>query len=113
MDRKTLEYKDPSTGRRISASEAAKMGLLAIVGAPVLAGMGIAKAIKKVTKTDIETTTTSEKGNHNFLKKILGSTSLLISICCFNQDIHLRCTIQRTCYFCNCKLFSVILLSSL
>ena len=57
-----MQYKDPTTGRSISATEAAKLGLLAVVGAPVLAGMGIAKAIKKVTKTDIETTTTSEKG---------------------------------------------------
>ncbi|XP_055907399.1 uncharacterized protein LOC129942467 isoform X23 [Eupeodes corollae] len=42
-------------GPSISITNAAKMGLLAVVGAPVLAGMAIANTIKKVTEKSTKT----------------------------------------------------------
>ncbi|KAK2164152.1 hypothetical protein LSH36_68g10066 [Paralvinella palmiformis] len=54
IDKNQQTYKDIITGEKISLEEAAKKGLLMLVGAPVLAGMGIAQAIKKVTRTDSE-----------------------------------------------------------
>ena len=61
VDKDTLEVRDPKTGRKITAKEAAKLGLLAVVGAPVLASMGIAKAIKKATQINVDTKTTADK----------------------------------------------------
>lgn len=49
IDAKTGEVKQPS-GKKINVKKAAKLGLLAVVGAPVLAGMAVAEAVKKVTK---------------------------------------------------------------
>ncbi|PSN48676.1 hypothetical protein C0J52_04770, partial [Blattella germanica] len=46
IDPKTGRVKDAKTGSSINVREAAKMGLLAVVGAPVLAGMAIADAVK-------------------------------------------------------------------
>lgn len=43
---------------KFSVKDAAKMGLMAVVGAPILAGMAITDAVKKVTRKT-ETTTTS------------------------------------------------------
>lgn len=48
IDRKTGEIKQKG-GSTISIKNAAKMGLLAIVGAPVLAGMAVAGAVKCAT----------------------------------------------------------------
>lgn len=48
---------------KFSVKDAAKMGLLAVVGAPILAGMAITDAVKKVTRkieTSSVTTVTSE-----------------------------------------------------
>lgn len=45
---KTGEINDPKSGSQINIKEAAKMGLLAVVASPVLAGMAIANTIKKV-----------------------------------------------------------------
>lgn len=49
IDDKTGEVKQ-SKGGKMSVKKAAKLGLLAVVGAPVLAGMAVADAVKKVTK---------------------------------------------------------------
>jgi len=50
IDPETGCVKDPKTGSRISIKDAAKVGLLAIVGAPVLAGMAVSKAVKNLSK---------------------------------------------------------------
>ncbi|XP_037914649.1 microtubule-actin cross-linking factor 1 isoform X27 [Hermetia illucens] len=47
IDAKTGEVKQKS-GVSVNVKEAAKLGLLAVVGAPVLAGMAVAGAVKKV-----------------------------------------------------------------
>lgn len=66
---KTGEIKDPKSGSQINIKEAAKMGLLAVVASPVLAGMAIANTIKKVTtkvneskesKPNVQTVTKTE-----------------------------------------------------
>lgn len=44
------DAKPSTTSRKISVKKAAKMGLMAVVGAPVLAGMAVADAVKKATK---------------------------------------------------------------
>ena len=49
IDVRTGEFIERKTGRKISMKEAAKMGLLAIIGAPVLAGMAVTEAIRKST----------------------------------------------------------------
>lgn len=48
IDAKTGEVKQ-SSGIKLNVKEAAKLGLMAVVGAPILAGMAVADAIKKVT----------------------------------------------------------------
>lgn len=53
--------KDEKVDSKFNVKDVAKMGLLAVVGAPILAGMAITDAVKKVTrKTETETTVTSE-----------------------------------------------------
>lgn len=47
LDAKTGEVRQPATGNKMNVKQAAKMGLLAVVGAPVLAGMAVADAVKK------------------------------------------------------------------
>lgn len=55
IDPKTGEVQQTSGGR-MSVKEAAKLGILAVVGAPVLAGMAITDAVKKaIKKSDKET----------------------------------------------------------
>lgn len=49
IDARTGELKQPS-GKKINVKNAAKMGLLAVVGAPILAGMAVAEAVMNVTK---------------------------------------------------------------
>ena len=61
INEQTSEYRDHTTGRRMSLTEAAKLGLLAVVGAPVLAGMGIASAVSKATHTDFVRSVSVEK----------------------------------------------------
>lgn len=46
IDPKTGHVKDPKTGMSVNMKEAAKLGLLAVVGAPVLAGVALADAVK-------------------------------------------------------------------
>jgi hypothetical protein len=47
IDRRSGKFVDHKSGRTFSVKEATKLGLLAIVGAPALAGMAIADAIKR------------------------------------------------------------------
>lgn len=49
IDEKTGEIKHDS-GKKINVKEAAKLGLMAIVGAPILAGLAVANAVKSVSK---------------------------------------------------------------
>lgn len=69
IDPKTGEIQ--AAGSKINVKEAAKLGLLAVVGAPILAGMAVAGAVKKVmnklddsgkpeTRSVISTITTSQ-----------------------------------------------------
>ena len=51
VDQMTGEYIDRDTGIRTPAKEAAKMGLMAVVGAPVLGGMALAEGMKRLTQT--------------------------------------------------------------
>ncbi|KAK7865644.1 hypothetical protein R5R35_006900 [Gryllus longicercus] len=53
IDPKTGRVKDRKTGVTVNVKEAAKMGLLAFVGAPVLAGMAVADVVKGL-KTRLE-----------------------------------------------------------
>lgn len=46
IDPKTGRVKDTKTGISVNVKEAAKLGLLAVVGAPVLAGMTVVDAVK-------------------------------------------------------------------
>lgn len=46
IDPRTGKVKDAKTGISVNMKEAAKLGLLAIVGAPVLAGMAVVDAVK-------------------------------------------------------------------
>nr|CAD7258245.1 unnamed protein product [Timema shepardi] len=48
LDSKTGRVKDRKTGQTVNVKEAAKMGLLAIVGVPVLAGMAVAEKISSL-----------------------------------------------------------------
>ena len=51
VDKMTGEYIDRDTGLRTTAKEAAQMGLMAVVGAPVLGGMALAEGVKRLTQT--------------------------------------------------------------
>lgn len=51
LDAQTGEVRQPATGTKINVKQAAKMGLLAVVGAPILAGMAVADAVKKVASS--------------------------------------------------------------
>lgn len=50
VDKNTGEYKD-SSGRKFSLSEAAKLGIVTVIGAPLVAGMAVAEGVKKVIKS--------------------------------------------------------------
>lgn len=50
IDEKTGEVKQAPGKKSLNVKEAAKLGLLAVVGAPVLAGMAIVDAVKQATK---------------------------------------------------------------
>lgn len=53
IDAKSGQVKDSKSGSSVNIKEAAKMGLLAIVGAPILAGMKIAEVVKSAkSKSD-------------------------------------------------------------
>lgn len=53
IDPRTGQVKDTKTGISVNVKEAAKLGLLAVVGAPVLAGMAVVNAVKGLSnKTD-------------------------------------------------------------
>ncbi|CAL4125335.1 unnamed protein product, partial [Meganyctiphanes norvegica] len=72
IDVKSGDFVDPKSGNKTKIKEAAKLGLLAVLGAPILAGVGAGLAVKEViklakervkrspspTKTEITTTTT-------------------------------------------------------
>ncbi|XP_063629072.1 uncharacterized protein LOC134800529 isoform X6 [Cydia splendana] len=49
IDKKTGKLKEPKTGKSIDVKNAAKMGLVAVVAAPVLAGMAVVQGAKLVT----------------------------------------------------------------
>ncbi|KPJ14035.1 Microtubule-actin cross-linking factor 1, isoform 4 [Papilio machaon] len=49
LDSKSGKVKEPSSGRSLDVKKAAKMGLLAVVAAPVLAGMAVVQGAKAVT----------------------------------------------------------------
>ncbi|KAF9423413.1 hypothetical protein HW555_001222, partial [Spodoptera exigua] len=49
IDRKTGKVKEPKTGKSVDIKNAAKMGLIAVVAAPVLAGMAVVQGAKSVT----------------------------------------------------------------
>lgn len=49
LDKKTGKLKEPKTGKSIDIKNAAKMGLIAVVAAPVLAGMAVVQGAKTVT----------------------------------------------------------------
>lgn len=55
LDAKTGEVRQPATGTKLTVKQAAKMGLLAVVGAPILAGMAVADAVKKVAASASKT----------------------------------------------------------
>ncbi|OWF34915.1 Dystonin [Mizuhopecten yessoensis] len=46
IDRRTGSVKDKQTGQKMTAQEAVKLGLMAVVGAPVLAGKAVFDAVK-------------------------------------------------------------------
>ncbi|CAB3229877.1 unnamed protein product [Arctia plantaginis] len=49
IDKKTGKLKDTKSGKSIDVKKAAKMGLIAVVAAPVLAGMAVVQGAKAVT----------------------------------------------------------------
>lgn len=49
IDKKTGKLKEPKTGKSVDIKNAAKMGLIAVVAAPVLAGMAVVQGAKAVT----------------------------------------------------------------
>lgn len=49
IDKKTGKLKEPKTGKSVDIKNAAKMGLIAIVAAPVLAGMAVVQGAKAVS----------------------------------------------------------------
>lgn len=65
IDKKSGKLKEPKTGKSIDVKNAAKMGLVAVVAAPVLAGMAVFQGAKALTSTIMkpkqETTQTTEK----------------------------------------------------
>lgn len=48
IDNKTGKYKEPKTGKSVDIKNAAKMGLIAVVAAPVLAGAAAVQGVKAV-----------------------------------------------------------------
>ncbi|KOB79446.1 Dystonin [Operophtera brumata] len=48
IDKKTGKLKEPKTGKSVDIKNAAKMGLIAVVAAPVLAGMAVVQGAKAV-----------------------------------------------------------------
>ncbi|CAH2057366.1 unnamed protein product, partial [Iphiclides podalirius] len=49
LDKKSGKIKEPGTGKSLDVKKAAKLGLLAVVAAPVLAGMAVVQGAKAVT----------------------------------------------------------------
>ncbi|CAG9792786.1 unnamed protein product [Diatraea saccharalis] len=49
IDNKSGKIKDPDTGKSVDIKNAAKMGLIAVVAAPVLAGLAVVQGAKAVT----------------------------------------------------------------
>ncbi|XP_045505225.1 uncharacterized protein LOC123701748 isoform X5 [Colias croceus] len=49
IDCKTGKLREPETGKSVDIKKAAKMGLIAIVGAPVLAGMAVVEGAKAIS----------------------------------------------------------------
>lgn len=49
IDKKTGKLKEPKSGKSVDIKNAAKMGLIAVVAAPVLAGMAVVQGAKAVT----------------------------------------------------------------
>lgn len=54
IDKKTGKLKDTKTGKSIDVKKAAKMGLIAVIAAPVLAGMAVVQGAKAVTSKIIQ-----------------------------------------------------------
>lgn len=75
----TREEKKPDESK-FSVKDAAKMGLLAVVGAPILAGMAITDAVKKATrKTETESVTTvTNEPTKTVERQITTTTSQII-----------------------------------
>lgn len=51
IDPKTGAFRDKRSGKSMSVKDAAKLGLLAFVGAPILAGKAVADAVKSLKKS--------------------------------------------------------------
>lgn len=49
IDKKTGKLKEPKTGKSVDIKNAAKMGLIAIIAAPILAGVAVVKGAQTVT----------------------------------------------------------------
>lgn len=83
---------DKATGRKMSPQEALKMGLLAVVGAPVLAGKAVYDAIKdKQEKSDAEKPVTGVKAS--FASPVSQSPSRRVNgISPMNGEFHLPAT---------------------
>ncbi|XP_053618598.1 uncharacterized protein shot isoform X36 [Plodia interpunctella] len=72
LDKKTGKLKEPKTGKSVDIKNAAKMGLIAVVAAPVLAGMAVVQGAKAVTSkiiTSKHDTTPQEKKNEEVKAK--------------------------------------------
>lgn len=54
IDKKSGKLKEPKTGKSVDIKNAAKMGLIAVVAAPVLAGMAVVKGAKAVSSKIME-----------------------------------------------------------
>lgn len=48
IDKKTGKYKEPKTGKSVDIKNAAKMGLIAVVAAPILAGAAAVQGVKSI-----------------------------------------------------------------
>ena len=55
LDRETLDYCDPETKRRIAPREAARLGLISLLGAPVLTDVARLALIQSAFETDVAT----------------------------------------------------------
>ncbi|XP_061380486.1 dystonin isoform X15 [Danaus plexippus] len=48
LDKKSGKFREPETGKSVDIKNAAKMGLVAVIAGPVLAGMAVAEGVKNI-----------------------------------------------------------------